>query len=243
VPAANDPQEPEEGDRFTREWDRVYTRIARPYDLAVRALPVWKTWLRRALPHVVGPRVLEVSCGTGYLISRYAAKFDAHGVDLNRKMLSITRRNLFRTRSRAQLVQANVEALPYRDASFDSLVNTMAFSGYPNGLLALAEMKRVLRKGGRLILIDCTFPPDGNWLGSKIARFWERSGDVLRDMSPLFRACGFEYTEQAIGAWGSVRLYVAIQTGSHGQGVTPRLHAPSDRDMRIPFPSHERGRP
>jgi len=57
--------EPENAERFTREWDRAYTAWAQPYDLAVRLLPIWKTWLRRALPHIVGPRVLEVSFGTG----------------------------------------------------------------------------------------------------------------------------------------------------------------------------------
>jgi hypothetical protein len=40
---------------------------------------------------------------------------------------------------------------------------------------------------------------------------WERSGDVLRDMAALFRQCELEYTDKAIGAWGSVRLYVATK--------------------------------
>jgi len=185
--------------------------MAGPYDLAVRLLPVWKTWLRHALPHIVGPRVLEVSFGTGYLISQYAGTVEAHGVDYNRRMVTVAQRNLVRTGSKAQLVQGNVEALPYPDALFDSLVNTMAFSGYPNGMQALTEMKRVLRHDGRIILIDFTFPPDQNRLGSRVAMLWERSGDVLRDMAALFRQCELEYTDEAIGAWGSVRLYVATK--------------------------------
>jgi ubiquinone/menaquinone biosynthesis C-methylase UbiE len=203
--------EPGDAEQFTREWDRAYTALAGPYDLAVRLLPVWKTWLRHALPHIVGPRVLEVSFGTGYLISQYAGTVEAHGVDYNRRMVTVARRNLVRTGRKAQLVQGNVEALPYPDASFNSLVNTMAFSGYPNGMQALTEMKRVLRHDGRIILIDFTFPPDQNWLGSRVAMLWERSGDVLRDMAALFRQCELEYTDKAIGAWGSVRLYVATK--------------------------------
>ncbi len=203
--------EPENAERFTREWDRAYTTFAQPYDLAVRLLPVWKTWLRRALPHIVGPRVLEVSFGTGYLISQYAGMFEAHGIDYNRKMVRIARKNLLRARTKAELVQGDVEALPYPDASFDSLVNTMAFSGYPNGVCALTEMKRVLRNDGKLILIDFTFPPDQNWLGSRIAKLWQRSGDVLRDMTALFRGCDLDYSDESIGAWGSVRLYVATK--------------------------------
>jgi ubiquinone/menaquinone biosynthesis C-methylase UbiE len=146
--------EPENAERFTREWDRVYTAFAQPYDVAVRLLPVWKTWLRRAVPHIVGPRVLEVSFGTGYLISEYAGNFETHGIDYNRRMVTIARKNLSRVQREADLVRGNVEALPYADASFDSLVNTMAFSGYPNGAQALVEMRRVLRNDGRLILIE-----------------------------------------------------------------------------------------
>ncbi len=203
--------EPKNAAQFTRKWDRAYTAFARPYDLGVRLLPFWKTWILRALPHIVGPRVLEVSFGTGHLISQYAGMFETHGIDYNLKMVTVARKNLLRTGMKAELVNGNVEDLPYPDASFDSLVNTMAFSGYPNGVRALNEMKRVLRNNGRLILIDFTFPPDQNWMGSNVAMLWERSGDILRDMGPLFRDCDLSYTDESIGAWGSVRLYVATK--------------------------------
>ena len=191
--------------------DRAYTAFARPYDLAVRLLPIWKTLIRRALPHIVGPRVLEVSFGTGYLVSQYAGTFEAHGLDYNGKMVRVARENLVRVGTKAELIQGNVEAMPYPDASLDTLVNTMAFSGYPNGVRALAEMRRVLRDDGKLILIDFTFPPDENWMGTRFAALWERSGDVLRDMEALFRELDFDYTDEPIGAWGSVRLYVATK--------------------------------
>ena len=203
--------EPDSAEQFTKEWDRAYTAWARPYDLAVRLLPIWKTWLRHALPHIAGPKVLEVSFGTGYLISQYAGRHETHGVDYNHKMVTVARKNLLRAGRRAELVQGNVEALPYPDSSFDSLVNTMAFSGYPNGRRALTEMKRVLRTDGKLILIDFTFPPDQNWLGSRVAMLLEQSGDVLRDMTALFRECELDYTDESIGAWGSVRLYIATK--------------------------------
>jgi len=204
--------EPEDPAGFTQEWDRVYTAWAQPYDLAVRLLPVWKTWLRHALPHIEGPRVLEVSFGTGYLISQYADEFETHGLDYNRAMATTARRNLVRVGKAANLVQGNVEQLPYTDGAFDSLLNTMAFSGYPNGVRALNEMKRVLRVGGKLVLIDFTYPHDRNWLGTKLAAWVENSGDVLRDMRALFDECGFEYTDTPIGGWRSVRLYVATRT-------------------------------
>ena len=156
---ARDSKEPADPVRFTRAWVDAYTRFAGRYDLAVRLLPVWKTWLGRALPHIEGPRVLEVSFGTGYLMSQYAHRFETHGIDYNRTMVRTARKNCLRVGSKAELVQGSVESLPYPDATFDSLVNTMAFSGYPRGLEALSEMKRVLRPGGRMIILEFTLPP------------------------------------------------------------------------------------
>ena len=49
---------------------------------------------------------------------------------------------------------ANVEKLPFQDKTFDTVINTMAFTGYPNGDKAMAELKRVLKKGGKLLLVD-----------------------------------------------------------------------------------------
>lgn len=206
--------EPEDRTTFTKKHDRLYTAFSGLYDSAVRRLPVWSTWLEQALRHIEGPRVLEVSFGTGYLLTQYAHRVQAHGVDLNRGMLETAGSNLARSAQMAALVQANVERLPYRNESFDSLVNTMAFSGYPDGARALAEMKRVLRPGGKLILIDFSYPNDRNWFGTKIASFWKLTGDLIRDMGKLFDEHAMEYSDEEIGGVGSVHLYVAVKSAS-----------------------------
>ncbi len=205
------PAEPRDAEAFTTRFDRLYSQLARPYDLAVRVLPVWRHWISAALPHIRGPRVLEVSFGTGWLLTRYAGNFETYGVDLNERMVAIARRNLARTGVTAELRQANVEALPYPDGHFDSVVNTMAFSGYPNGQRAMSEMHRVLRSQGRLVLIDVGYPPDGNRLGSALVGIWKHSGDVIRDMAPLFDSFGFDVNHEQIGGFGSVHLYVATK--------------------------------
>ena len=209
--------EPDDPVRFTREWDRKYTAFARLYDVAVRRLPVWRSWIERALPHIEGARVLEVSFGTGHLLTRCAGRFETHGIDYNRAMVQTARQNLRRAGATAALVRGSVEQLPYRDGWFDSLVNTMAFSGYPDGRKALGEMKRVLRDGGKLVLVDFTFPADRNPLGILIAKLWQSSGDVIRDMAQLLGELGFEFKEEAIGGWRSVHLYVATKPASVGE--------------------------
>ncbi len=214
--------EPEDPGRFTRAHDRYYTAFAGLYGAAVWLLPVWKTWLARALPHIEGPRVLEVSFGTGYLLARYAERFETHGIDYNRNMVATAQTSLARVRAIAKLIQGNVECLPYRDGSFDSLVNTMAFSGYPDGVKALAEMKRVLRPGGKLIMIDFSYPSDGNWIGTKLTALWKLTGDVIRDMPRLFRELELDYTDEAIGGSRSVHLYVATKSRSTRESCRSR---------------------
>lgn len=203
--------EPRDKRGFTERYGRLYTRLASAYDIAIRVLPVWRTWLRHALPYIEGPRVLEVSFGTGWLLTQYAGEVEAHGVDLNHRMVAIAKRNLRRAGLDAELRQANVEDLPYENDRFDTVVNTMAFSGYPDGARAITELHRVLRPGGRLLIIDVANPADGNRIGNALVDLWKRLGDLLRDMPALLAESGFEIREQEIGGWGSIHLYVATK--------------------------------
>jgi ubiquinone/menaquinone biosynthesis C-methylase UbiE len=203
------PTEPEDREKFIRELDRMYTLFAGAYDLAVKLFPIWKTWLRHALPYIQGPKVLEVSFGTGYLLTQYADRFETEGIDYNEKMVSVARANLEKKGIEARLQQGNVESLPYDDESFDCIVNTMAFTAYPNGAKAMAELHRVLTRGGRLVMIDVGYPADRNWLGMRMARVWVALGDIMRDTGAMLHQFGFEYTEREIGGFGTVHLYVA----------------------------------
>jgi len=107
-------------------------------------------------------KVLEALFGTGYLLTHYAADFEVYGANYNQKMVEIARRNLAQAGVSAYLRHGDVESLPYEAESFDSVVSTMAFSGYPGGAKATSEMRRVLKEGGRLILIDVNYLWDGN---------------------------------------------------------------------------------
>lgn len=204
--------EPPDRKAHTEASQSIYTRTAALYDWAVRWVPLWRKWLGHALPHIQGPRVLEVSFGTGWLMTQCASRFDAYGIEYNPRMTRIAARNLRRAGTQAHLQIADVYRLPYASGTFDSVVNTMAFSGYAHGRPALAELARVLVPGGRVVMVDVGYPLTPSRLGSLLARYWEASGDILRDMDRLFRESGFHVTGREVGGFGSVHLYVARKT-------------------------------
>lgn len=208
------PSEPENKKQFTQNFDQSYSRFAKAYDWVVKFLPFWRNWISSAIPHIIGPNVLEVSFGTGYLISQYANQYNTCGIDYNWELTRIAKQNLEKFDAHAHLQQADIEYLPYPSVFFNTVVSTMAFTGYPDGKKALAEIHRVLKPGGRFVLVDIDYPKNRNWLGTTATQFWAISGDILRDMKVLFKQTGFSYSETEIGGLGSVHLYIATKTGT-----------------------------
>lgn len=210
-PNTNPSIEPDDKSEHTAALDEFYTHFAGLYDLLVKTFPLWRNWLKRVLPFLNGSHVLEISFGTGYLLTQYANRFKVYGIDYNMAMVKTARKNLAQSRLAAFLQQADVCHLPYANESIDTIVNTMAFSGYPDGQCALKEMKRVLRHGGSLIMLDVYYPRNRNWPGMALARFWRSTGDILREMGSWFEAEQMEYSEHEIGGFGSVHLYIATK--------------------------------
>lgn len=96
-------------------------------------------------------RVLEVSVGIGLNLPHYPAGVELTALDLDPELLAVTRAQRARD---AALVQADAAALPFRSESFDTVVCTLAMCEYDDRLVVLTDMKRVLRPGGRLLLLD-----------------------------------------------------------------------------------------
>lgn len=208
TPNSSEPNNPQ---AYTRSMDQAYTWFAGVYDLIVKILPVWRSWIGHVLPHIQGQKVLEVSFGTGYLLTKYASQHETFGLDYNHKLIKTARNNLSRDNQTAPLCQGSVEALPYPSNHFDTIVNTMAFTGYPDGHKAMAELHRVLKPGGRLVMVDIGYPASGRKAGMLMARSWAALGDILRNMGPLFTAHDFDFKTTEIGGFGSVHLHIAIK--------------------------------
>ena len=118
-------KEPDNSLAYTKKLDKEYSKYARLYDVSVKFLPIWKTWIKSAIPHIEGNRVLEASFGTGYLLMQYADNYETYGIDFNNNMIEVAKKNLSRKGIKAKIQWANVEKLPFPDNYFDTAVNTM----------------------------------------------------------------------------------------------------------------------
>ena len=207
-------KEPENSLEYSKNLDEGYSKFAKVYDIAVKLLPIWKTWIKIVIPHIEGNRVLEASFGTGYLLMHYTGEYEVCGIDYNAEMVEIAKKNIARKNIEATLRQANVEQLPFPDNYFDTIINTMALSGYPNGKQAMSEFHRVLKNNGKLLIVDFDYPANRNRFGYWLTKLMESAGDTIRDIPKLLKEFPFVFTEKEIGGFGSVHLYVVRKTYS-----------------------------
>lgn len=100
--------------------------------------------------------LLEIAPGPGYLSIELArlGRFRVTGLDLSADMVRIARENAARAQVSADFVQGNSASLPFPADTFDFLVCRAAFKNFAQPVRALEEMHRVLRPGGRALIID-----------------------------------------------------------------------------------------
>jgi ubiquinone/menaquinone biosynthesis C-methylase UbiE len=98
--------------------------------------------------------VLEVAVGTGLNLPEYPLDTRVTGIDLSPEMVELARRRISLSGHHMDLRTGDAQDLAFDDASFDVVVCTYSLCNIPDPALAIAEMRRVLRPGGRLILVD-----------------------------------------------------------------------------------------
>jgi ubiquinone/menaquinone biosynthesis C-methylase UbiE len=98
--------------------------------------------------------VLEVAIGTGRNLPHYPKGIRLTGIDFSPTMLELARRQADQLGLNVDLRLGDAQALDLPDASFDTVVCTLSLCAIPDEPRGVAEMKRVLRPGGRLLLLD-----------------------------------------------------------------------------------------
>ena len=131
-------------DRWRRYWDKAsasYDKQMRFYD---RLLADSRPWV---CAQATGD-TLEVAVGTGLNLPFYPAEVELTGVDLSPAMLGIAQTRARQLGRVVDLHEADAQALPFPDASFDTVVCTFSLCAIPDERRAVSEMTRVLRPAG-----------------------------------------------------------------------------------------------
>jgi demethylmenaquinone methyltransferase/2-methoxy-6-polyprenyl-1,4-benzoquinol methylase len=137
----------------------MFDRIAPVYDVMNRVMTAGLDlrWRRLAAESVVRPgdRVLDAACGTGDLAiaDKKAGASRVTGLDFSEKMLERARR-----KAPLEWVQGDMLALPFADATFDAATVGFGVRNVADLELALRELRRVVRPGGRVAILEITKP-------------------------------------------------------------------------------------
>ncbi|HEY3314254.1 MAG TPA: class I SAM-dependent methyltransferase [Bacillota bacterium] len=130
---------------------RRYDRLSPFYDFCDRmGRPVWR---RKVFERTRG-EVLEVGVGTGKNMPFYRPGTVVTAIDIAPGMLARARRRLGEAAAPVHLMRADVQALPFADDSFDTVVDTFVFCSVPDPVLGLREIARVCRPDGLVLMME-----------------------------------------------------------------------------------------
>lgn len=168
-----------------------------------------------ACAHAKGD-TLEVAVGTGLNLPLYDADVRLTAIDLSPEMLEIAEHRADELGRAVELREADAHRLPFADASFDTVVCTYSLCNIPDPHRAVGEMKRVLRPGGKLVLVDhirSSLKPV-LWLQKLIEFFSMRIEGEHMTRRPLeeVEAHGFTVTQRdRLGPGAVVERLVAVR--------------------------------
>jgi demethylmenaquinone methyltransferase / 2-methoxy-6-polyprenyl-1,4-benzoquinol methylase len=145
---------------------RIFNRVVPVYDLLNHVLSLgqdlhWRHCTALAMRLQPGDRVLDVATGTGDLalaVAALPARPLVVGLDLVPAMLGPAIRKVARTGARVGLMAGDGTALPFPEKSFTAVSIAFGIRNIPRRVAALKEMRRVLKPGGRIYVLEFTTP-------------------------------------------------------------------------------------
>lgn len=159
--------------------------------------------------------VLEVAVGTGRNLPFYPRGIRLTGIDLTPAMLAVARDRARDLGMDVELVEGDAQALPFADSSFDTAVCTLALNAIPDDRAAIAEMYRVLRPGGSLLLLGHV--ASHHRVVRAVQRLLEKkslpiAGDhQTRQPLPIVLATGFRVQRQERSKAGVIQRIAAVK--------------------------------
>ena len=179
----------------------MFDRVAARYDLANDVLSLgqdraWRRLVVEAVDPQPGQLVLDLAAGTGTSSEPFTrAGAQVVPTDLSMGMLEVGKRRS----PRLPFVAADALALPYSDASFDAVTISFGLRNVEDTAAALAEMRRVTRPGGTLVVCEFStplFPPFRRLYENYLVAAIPKIAGVVSSNAPAY-----EYLAESIQAW------------------------------------------
>lgn len=148
----------------------VFNSVAPKYDIMndLMSLGLHRLWKRITIQEAAlrpGQLVLDVASGTGDLAKAFAKEVGKNGkvvmTDINDAMLEVGRERLINSGfvENIEFIQANAECLPFTDDYFDCITIAFGLRNVTHKELALQSMFRILKPGGKLLILEFSQPP------------------------------------------------------------------------------------
>ncbi len=160
--------------------------------------------------------VLEIAVGTGRNFPYYPRNVRVTGIDLSPNMLEIARRRVRELDLEADLRLGDAQALDFGDESFDTVVCTLSLCSIPDAGRAVGEVRRVLRPGGRFLLLEHVRSPlTSVRIAQRILQplFRTQGDSLLREPLEHLYAEGFDVERLECAKWGIVERVAARTPG------------------------------
>ena len=210
--------------RNIERWQRYWDRKSRSYDREMgffdrRLFKDSRDWVC----HQATGDVLEVAIGTGLNLAHYRDAVNLTGIDYSPKMLQLARRRAAELGRHVDLREGDAHALDFPDACFDTVVCTYGLCAIPNEKQAVAEMHRVLRPGGMLLLADhvasSARPARAIQRLLEMVTVRQASEHFLRRPYDTVLAAGFEIEGHERFTLGIVERLAARKPGTRGTPI------------------------
>jgi ubiquinone/menaquinone biosynthesis C-methylase UbiE len=167
----------------------------------------WREWLARG----ARGRTLDLGCGTGRSLALFPKQARVVGLDPSSEALRRARKRA----PQVPLVRASAQALPFREGAFDTVVSSLVFCSVPEPAQALEEVRRVLRPGGRLRMMEHVRARSafGAWLQDLLQPTWTCVAGGChpnRDTERTVESAGFGIQDEGRRSRGTMRRFEAV---------------------------------